>query len=160
MKTLILVRHAKSDWETGVEDFDRPLNERGHSDAPKMAQFLKEQGIEIQEFVTSPAKRALTTCRYFAEVYNSKNIRKVEELYHASPKEFLEVVRQLDESFHNVAVFSHNNGISAFASQLSSTLVEFPTCGVAVFESDCGEWSNFDYSANKLLGFYKPKDVM
>ena len=92
MKTLLLVRHAKSDWPTNIDDFDRPLNERGHKDAPKMAKFLKEISVTIDAFVTSPAKRALTTCRYFAEVFENKNIQKIEELYNASPTEFLEVI--------------------------------------------------------------------
>ena len=61
MKTLILVRHAKSDWTENTDDFDRPLNERGHQDAPKMAKFLKSEEVKIDVFVTSPAKRALTT---------------------------------------------------------------------------------------------------
>lgn len=159
MKTLILVRHAKSDWTHEVPDFDRPLNERGHKDAPKMATFLKEQNVEIQQFVTSPAKRAATTCRYFAEVYDSKNIKKVEELYHASPKEFLETIYDLNDQYDKIALFSHNDGISIFASQLANEVLEFPTCGVAIFEIGCDVWSLFDGADKKLVGFYKPKEV-
>ena len=71
MKTLFLVRHAKSDWPAHVSDFDRPLSERGHRDAPKMAEFLKSKNVEIDTFVSSPAKRAITTCRYFAEIFEN-----------------------------------------------------------------------------------------
>lgn len=160
MKTLILVRHAKSDWTHDLPDFDRPLNDRGHKDAPRMARFLHEKGIEIQRFVTSPAKRALTTCRYFSEVYDNKDIKKVEELYHASSKEFLETINELDDKFDHVALFSHNNGISDFASSLTSEPVLFPTCGVAVFEIDCEEWSQFEGAEKKLLHFFAPKEVL
>ena len=159
MKTLILVRHAKSDWTENLPDFDRPLNERGHKDAPKMAKFLKENEIEIDRFVTSPAKRALTTCRYFAEVYENKDIKKVEELYHASTKEFLETIYELDDKFNHVALFSHNNGISDFASTLTPDFVLFPTCAVAIFEIDCEEWSQFEGANKKLLHFYEPKKI-
>lgn len=160
MKTLILVRHAKSDWTHDVPDFDRPLNDRGHRDAPKMARFLHDQSIEIQQFVTSPAKRALTTCRYFSEVYENKDIKKVEELYHASTKEFLETIHELDDNFDHVALFSHNNGISEFATALASEPVNFPTCGVAVFEINCAEWAEFDNAEKKLLHFFAPKEVL
>lgn len=160
MKTLILVRHAKSDWTHDLPDFDRPLNDRGHKDAPRMARFVHEKGIEIQRFVTSPAKRALTTCRYFSEVYENKDIKKVEELYHASSKEFLETINELDDKFDHVALFSHNNGISDFASSLTSEPVLFPTCGVAVFEIDCEEWSQFEGAEKKLLHFFAPKEVL
>ena len=160
MKTLILVRHAKSDWTHDLPDFDRPLNDRGHKDAPRMARFVHEKGIEIQQFVTSPAKRALTTCRYFSEVYDNKDIKKVEELYHASSKEFLETINELDDKFDHVALFSHNNGISDFASSLTSEPVLFPTCGVAVFEIDCEEWSQFEGAEKKLLHFFAPKEVL
>lgn len=160
MKTLILVRHAKSDWSTDVDDFDRPLNERGHKDAPKMARFLREKPIEIEQFVTSPAKRALTTCRYFSEVYENKNIKKVEELYHASPKEFLETIYELEDVYQQVALFSHNNGISDFASSLTDNVVQFPTCGVAVFEISCDEWSQFEGADKKLVHFFVPKEVL
>lgn len=160
MKTLILVRHAKSDWTHDLPDFDRPLNDRGHKDAPRMARFVHEKGIEIQQFVTSPAKRALTTCRYFSEVYDNKDIKKVEELYHASSKEFLETINELDDKFDHVALFSHNNGISDFASSLTSEPVLFPTCGVAVFEIDCEEWSHFEGADKKLLHFFAPKEVL
>lgn len=159
MKTLILVRHAKSDWANDVSDFDRPLNEKGHKDAPKMAKHLKEQNIDIQQFVTSPAKRASTTCRYFAEVYDNKNIKKAEELYHASPKEFLESIYELDNQLDKIALFSHNMGISDFASQLANNPIEFPTCGVAIFEIFCGEWTLFDGADKKLVHFFKPKEI-
>lgn len=159
MKTLILVRHAKSDWSTNLPDFERPLNERGHKDAPKMAHFLKDSGVEIQQFITSPAKRALTTCRYFAEVYESKNIKKEEELYLALPKEFLDVIYNIGDSINSVALFSHNNGISDFASTLTSEELFFPTCGVAVFKIECDEWSFFDGADKTLQHFFIPKEI-
>lgn len=160
MKTLYLIRHAKSDWTHDLPDFDRPLNDRGHRDAPKMAQFLKEQNFEIDLFVSSTAKRALTTCRYFSEVYENKNIKKVEDLYHASPKEFLETIYALDNNCTHVALFSHNNGISDFASSLTENSVNFPTCGIAVFEIHCDDWSEFDGADKKLLHFFAPKEVL
>lgn len=159
MKKLILVRHAKSDWPENTDDFDRPLSERGHADAPKMARFIKSEGIEIEEFVSSPAKRALTTCRYFAETYGQPKIRKVEDLYEPHQEDFIHTVLHLSDEYSAVALFSHNNGISDFAASLAGQPVHFPTCAVAVFEIDCNEWSQFEGVNKKLLHFFKPKEI-
>lgn len=159
MKYLILVRHAKSDWTHNVPDFDRPLNERGHKDAPKMAKFLLEQGIEIDQFVSSPAKRAITTARYFAETYRNPKIKKVEDLYEPHFEDFENTIYDLDNSASSVALFSHNPMISDFAGSLTKNPLEFSTCAVAVFELDCDEWSLFDGASTKLIYFFKPKEV-
>ena len=160
MKTLILVRHAKSDWTENTDDFDRPLNERGHKDAPKMAKFLLENDVEIDAFVTSPAKRALTTCRYFAEVFENKNIIKQEELYNASSAEFIEVIENLEDSVENVAIFSHNNGITYFANSLTDENIEqMPTCSVVAFKIDSENWADFKKAPKEFLFFHKPKEI-
>jgi phosphohistidine phosphatase len=160
MKTLILVRHAKSDWPTNTDDLDRPLSECGHQDAPKMAKFLKSNEVKIDAFVTSPAKRTITTCRYFAEVFENKNIKKIEELYNASSTEFLELIENLDDSVENVAIFSHNNGITYFANSLTNENIEhMPTCSVVAFKIDTKNWAEFKKSAKEFLFFYKPKEI-
>lgn len=160
MKTLILVRHAKSDWPTNTDDLDRPLSECGHQDAPKMAKFLKSNEVKIDTFVTSPAKRTITTCRYFAEVFENKNIKKIEELYNASSTEFLELIENLDDSVENVAIFSHNNGITYFANSLTNENIEhMPTCSVVAFKIDTKNWAEFKKSAKEFLFFYKPKEI-
>ena len=159
MKKLILVRHAKSDHPTDTSDFDRPLNERGHKDAPKMAKFLFEKEIEIQHFVSSPAKRALTTCRYFAETYGNSKIQKEEDLYEPHPEDFINTVLGLNDHFSSVALFSHNEGISDFATSLTENMLQLPTCGVAIFEIDCDEWSQFEGADKKLVDFFVPKEI-
>ena len=160
MKTLILVRHAKSDWPTNTDDLDRPLSECGHQDAPKMAKFLKSNEVKIDAFVTTPAKRTITTCRYFAEVFENKNIKKIEELYNASSTEFLELIENLDDSVENVAIFSHNNGITYFANSLTNENIEhMPTCSVVAFKIDTKNWAEFKKSAKEFLFFYKPKEI-
>lgn len=159
MKKLILVRHAKSDWTHDVPDFDRPLNERGHQTAPKMAKFLLDNSVAIDQFISSPAKRALTTCRYFAETYGKPKIKKVEDLYEPHPEDFLNTILEADDQFQSIALFSHNPGISDYASSLTENMLEFSTCAVAIFEIDCDEWSQFEGADKKLLAFYKPKEV-
>lgn len=159
MKILILVRHAKSDWTHDLPDFDRPLNDRGHKDAPQMAKYLLEQNIDIQHFVSSPAKRALTTCRYFAETYGKTKIKKEENLYEPHQEDFVSTVLRLSDDYDSAALFSHNSGISDFAASLAGSPVQFPTCGVAVFEINCDEWSQFEGAYKKFKHFFVPKEL-
>lgn len=160
MKTLFLIRHAKSDWSINVPDFDRPLNERGKKNAPKMANFLKNLGVRIDSFVTSPAIRALTTCKYFAEVFENENITKIEKLYDASSSDFLEVLENLSNEIENVAIFSHNNGITYFANSLTNeNIVHLPTCAVVGFKIETENWQDFKNSKKEFLFFYTPKEI-
>ena len=111
MKTLYLIRHAKSSWDDPFQnDFERPLNSRGRSDAPRMARRLKEKDIHPDLMLSSPAERALSTCKIMAEKmgYNLNNVHTDRRLYHASEEELLQVVRELNDSNDEVALFAHN----------------------------------------------------
>lgn len=157
MKTLLLVRHAKSGWPEDVDDFDRPLTELGMTNAPKMARFLKEKSISIDAFISSPAKRALQTCELFAEVFQ-KSFSTDASLYNPRERHFEKLIVELDDSIQSVALFSHNNGISNFANSLTDEIVNLPTCGVAGYEIDCEKWSDFPAAPKKFLYFYSPKN--
>lgn len=158
MKTLILVRHAKSDWPEDTEDFDRPLAEKGWEDAVKMSRFMKENNIEIQKFVSSPAVRALNTCKIFNQIFNLEIIQE-QKLYNPSEHNFESVIYGLDDHLDSVAMFSHNNGISNFANMMSDDIFMFPTCGVAGFQVDTDSWSDFEKAKKKLIFFYDPKKI-
>ena len=158
MKTLILIRHAKSDWPENTDDFDRPLAEKGVHDAEKMASFLKEKNIKIDKFFCSPALRTLTTCEIFNKEYKIE-IETIQKLYNASETNFENITLGLDDQLNNVAMFSHNNGISNFANSMSDDMFMFPTCGVAGFEIDCDSWSDFPNAKKKLVFFYEPKKI-
>lgn len=158
-KTLFLVRHAKSDWTQDLEDFDRPLNERGHRDARQMAKYLLDHDYSIDQFVSSPAKRALTTCRYFAETFSRPQIKKVEDLYEPLLEDFYRTIERMDSDLSSIALFSHNPTISEFAHRLDETTPEFATCAVAVFQVFTEDWSLFSGAETKLLHFYLPKDL-
>lgn len=158
MKTLILVRHAKSDWPENTEDFDRPLAEKGLHDAEKMSQFLKNNNIEIDKFFSSPALRALTTCEIFNKEYQIE-IETIPKLYNASDTNFENITLGLDDDLNKVAMFSHNNGISNFANSMSDIMFMFPTCGVAGFQIECDSWSDFHNAKKKLVFFYEPKKI-
>ena len=158
MKTLILVRHAKSDWPEDTDDFDRPLADRGLHDAEKMSSYLKQNNVEIEKFVSSPALRALSTCNIFNKSYQIE-VETNRKLYNANENNFESVIYDLNDNVNSVAMFSHNNGISNFANMISGDIFAFPTCGVAGFQVDCESWADFESAKKKLLFFYEPKKI-
>jgi phosphohistidine phosphatase len=162
MKTLLIVRHAKSSWDdASMSDFDRPLNDRGKRDAPAMAKRLVHSGLAIDRFVTSPAKRARQTADAFAHEFGKKEkkIRLVQELYHASEPVFESVIRDLDDEDDTVAIFSHNPGITAFVNTLTTVvrIDNVPTCGVFAVNCDTQHWKEFRSAGPQFLFFDYPK---
>ena len=162
MKQLVLVRHAKSSWaDASQEDFDRPLNDRGHKDAVSMAARLVKKNILPDAFITSPAKRALTTCRYFAGAFKFDNnkIIKRPNLYLANIAAFRLEISNLDNKFNTVFIFSHNNGITDFANTLTKTRVDnMPTCGVFAVALKTKDWKSFEQAEKEFLFFHYPKE--
>lgn len=161
MKHLLIVRHAKSSWDNiSQKDFDRPLNERGHHDAPMMAERLLNKKVAIDAFISSTANRALTTCTYFANAYNikEKQIIKLPELYHAAPAIFFNVIAEANNSFNNIAVFSHNPGITSFVNMLTSASIDnMPTCGVFAVKANIKQWKDFKNAEKEFWFFDYPK---
>ena len=163
MKTLIIVRHAKSSWDNiGQEDSERPLNERGKKDAPEMAGRLKDKIKKIDLFVSSPAKRAKRTARYFAEEYkvSKDDIVIKEKLYEAAVANFDSVVESLSDKEDVVALFSHNPGITEFVNTLTKVHVDnMPTCGVFAIKANTNKWATFKKSEKEFLFFDYPKNA-
>ena len=159
-KTLLLIRHAKSDWGNFLlADFDRPLNERGKKDAPEMAARIAEQ-ISIDALIASPAKRAKKTAIAFAKAYkkNTDEIIFIEELYGATPKIFNTVISNISDDYDTIAIFSHNPGITEMANMITDTQIDnMPTCAVFAVTSDCMQWKDFENATKRLLFFEYPK---
>jgi phosphohistidine phosphatase len=162
MKILILVRHAKSSHSFGVSsDFDRPLNDRGFRDASEMGKRLFKKNTRIDQFVSSPATRAKTTAELFVAEYDRKlkEILFVPSLYHADPGTFYEVVGTLDDAYDHVALFSHNPGITDFASALTSAHISnMPTSSVFAVTAPVDSWKDFSSAEKSFLFFYKPEE--
>jgi phosphohistidine phosphatase len=161
MKTLMIIRHAKSNWDNVlVTDMDRALNERGKRDAPAMAQRLLRSGVRIDHFISSPAKRARTTAELFAHEFGKdrEDIHFIPDLYHAPVQTFKEVIISLDDQYDHVALFSHNPGITAFVNTLTSIRVDnMPTCGVFAVTSPAAHWSDFLGAGKEFWFFDYPK---
>ena len=163
MRTLLIIRHAKSNWDSvNTPDIERPLNDRGKKDAPAMARRVAKAGVHIDRLITSPAKRARHTAELFARELNVKDSDIVirNELYHAQPSVFQQVVSSLDDDDHTVAIFSHNPGITSFVNSLTSTRLDnMPTCAVFAVTSESPKWSEFFSSPAEFLFFDYPKSA-
>ena len=163
MKTLFIIRHAKSSWDaSNVDDFDRPLNERGKTDAPRMGKRFKEKDIHPDLMLSSPAKRALSTAKKIAKVlkYPKDNIKADRRLYHADEETILTVVKELKDNRNVVMVFGHNPGLTEFVNSLmdgSQDIDNIPTCGVVAFQFSIEHWADVDWGKGKMLFFDYPK---
>lgn len=162
MKKILLVRHAKSSWDDMTQrDFDRPLNDSGHKDAPKMARRLIKNDVKIDAFISSPAVRALTTAEYFAEAFGIKKKYVIQEpsLYHPTKEVFFDIISKTDDRYKTVAVFSHNPGITEFADQLCDTRIDdMPTCAVFAVKADIQSWKEFEKAEKRFWFFDYPKN--
>ena len=160
-KRLLLIRHAKSDWaDSSLRDFDRPLNKRGNSSAPEMAQRLVKQNIQPDLIVSSPALRALTTAQYFAKAWgmNEKSIQTDKHIYEAGLKTLLNIVNGFDDNFETIAMFGHNPGFTDFANYLTSReIYNMPTCSVVMLEFPFENWEMVSAQTAKVLLFDYPK---
>lgn len=161
MKTLLLVRHAKSSWASDdLPDFDRPLNERGKRDAPVMAKRVKNKKIKIDAFVSSPAKRARKTAEIFMHEFDIKKSKLIiiPSLYEASVQDFYDAVYNLEDKFDSIALFAHNPGITDFINSLEcSPIYNMPTCAVYALTITTKNWIDFKSAAKGFLFFDYPR---
>ena len=140
MKTLYIIRHAKSDWaEAGLHDIERPLASRGLRDAPIMAGVLKKRGKTPEIMVTSPALRAFTTCRIFCEQldYDTQNIVIQPELYFGDISVITQMLQAAFKETDTVAIFGHNPTFSELANHFAPEFGgEMPTCAIVAITFD------------------------
>jgi phosphohistidine phosphatase len=163
MKTLYIVRHAKSSWDDSeLSDFERPLNERGKADAPKMGKRLKEKEFYPDLVLSSPAKRALSTARRICKVigFKKENIKTDRRLYHADDEMMLSVLRESKAKVHTIMMIGHNPGLTDFVNSIVNEEIDIdniPTCGVVGFSFDTDDWNKINWGTGKFLFFDYPK---
>ncbi len=161
MKTLYLIRHAKSDWsDESLSDFDRPLNKRGMKDAPLMGSKLADKGIRPGLIIASPAVRAKTTAIAFAKAlsYPLDSIRYDHALYASDIETILSIIRDVSDSVDTLFVFGHNPEFTECANYLSNGDIEnIPTCGVVEMRLREDDWKSIGANSTELSGFYFPK---
>jgi phosphohistidine phosphatase len=162
MKTLTLVRHAKSSWkDSSLSDRDRPLNKRGKRDAPEMGRRITDAGIRPSLIVSSPAVRAWTTAKVIANQigYPREFLQRDSALYLASVNDILDIVVSQDAGFNNLMLVGHNPGFTDFANYLVPGLTNnIPTAGVVCVELDTDDWSLYDKPDVNLVLYDFPKN--
>ncbi|HTE32805.1 MAG TPA: histidine phosphatase family protein [Chryseolinea sp.] len=163
MKTLFIIRHAKSSWDTSnVDDFERPLSARGKRDAPRMGKRLKEKNIFPDLMLSSPAKRAHATSKKFAKIlkYPKDAIKTDRDLYHADEETILSVIQRLKDKIDKLMLFGHNPGLTDLVNSLINEehdIDNIPTCGIVAFEFQADSWSKVTWGQGRLLFFDYPK---
>ncbi|MEM6724191.1 MAG: histidine phosphatase family protein [Bacteroidota bacterium] len=161
MKTLFLIRHAKSSWaDPSLTDKKRPLNKRGRRDAPFMAKLMIEKKIKADLILSSPAVRALTTAQHFAQAQGIPLSKiDVRDLIYASfVNDLVRMVQGLDDAHSIVFLFGHNPEFTSFANRFSDQYIDnVPTCGIVGIQGEIDSWSQFDRNTCQLIGFDYPK---
>lgn len=164
MKTLTVVRHAKSSWsDPYLDDRRRPLNKRGNRDAPVMGQRILEHDIRPSLIVSSPAARAWTTAKIIAgEIsYPLEFLQRDDRLYHASRERILAVIADQDAGFNSLMIVGHNPGLTDFSNFLSPGLTgNLPTTGVVSVEIDQDDWNLAAQPETRLVVYDYPKKVI
>ena len=156
MKKLLLIRHAKAEKDTGVNDIDRPLKYTGIQDARFMADRLKDASIIPQYIVTSPSLRTTTTAEIFADHLGLPDPVIDRSIYEASQKTLLDVINKLPNKYNFAALVGHNPGIAYILQYLTGQIKDVHTSTVAVIEFDTKDWASVSGDTGKLAYFSGP----
>ncbi len=162
MKTLILVRHAKASWENEEwADLERPLNERGLSDAPVMAEIVAKKLEPKPELIlTSNALRALTTANIFAKTLdkNEDAVSVENGIYDRGTKFIINLLKTQPDDINSIILFGHNPDVTSMATYfLGNYIVSLPTCAVVAIDFDIEQWTEIEDINGKLKFYEYPK---
>jgi phosphohistidine phosphatase len=161
MKNLVIIRHAKSSWSDPThDDFDRSLNPRGFMDAPEMGRRLAEKSIKVDRIISSTANRARTTAEIFMQVLDlpKDGLDLRDELYLASADEIMNLIRDLENTWDDVALVGHNPGMTALVNHLAGVPIDnMPTCAVVRIEMGTPDWKRIKPGDCRMVEFDYPK---
>lgn len=163
MKTLLILRHAKSSWDdASLDDRERPLNARGRRDAPRMGDLLRDERLIPDVVITSDAVRAHTTALAVAQAAGySRDIVVDPVLYHASPEDVHAVLKSVpNANDRTVMIVGHNPGLEDLIDQLTGEPHDLPTAALAQLELPIERWGELNTSTRAtLVGFWRPKEL-
>ena len=162
MKTLLVLRHAKSSWsDPALDDHERPLNQRGRRDAPRMGELLRQYGLIPDMVISSDAMRARLTAEAVAEAAcYAGEILLNRRLYMASPADILSVLRTGPTNAETVMIVGHNPGLEELVEQLTGEQQDLPTAALAQIVLPIDKWRDLKLSIRGTLsGLWRPKDL-
>ncbi len=162
MKTLLVMRHAKSSWDyPDLADFDRPLSSIGLDVAPFMGNIMYQNKLQPDLIVCSPAKRARQTAVLIKEVAGSTgHVEYKDRLYEASPNAIMEIVSNVHNAYESVLLIGHNPGIEDFIRILTGNVETMPSGSIAKINFDIGNWSDLQADCGSLEMVLRPKELM
>lgn len=160
MKTLYLLRHAKSSWaDTSLPDRERPLAPRGERDATKMSKRWSQRHVKPDLIMSSPAVRALATAKVVAQglEYKTQQITVDDRLYAATEDALIAVIESLDDTLDRVMLVGHNPGFTELAHHIDSEITHMPTCALAEFRFQVDSWAGIGQARPVHTTFDSPK---
>lgn len=162
MKNLLIMRHAKSSWEfTNLSDHDRPLNDRGKRDAPRMGKVLLKERLIPQLIISSSAARARSTAEKVAKMsrYNGE-ISIDSSLYRAGSSAYMNALRRLTNQTDTVLIVGHNPDAEHLVEILTGNVMTIPTCGLAYVKLSIERWLDLkDDKKGELAKIWRPKEL-
>ena len=161
MKTLLLLRHAKSSWkDESLRDFDRPLTQRGIKAATRMGRFVRKRKLQPDLILSSPAERARETTAVLIECSGlSAELRYDERIYEASATRLLEVISQIEETAAVVMLVGHNPGFEELLESLTGENHNMSTAALACIELNVEKWNKSRAGTGRLEWLMGPKDL-
>jgi phosphohistidine phosphatase len=160
MKTLFLVRHAKSSWKyPELDDFERPLNRRGRESLESMGELLKEIKAAPDLIISSPATRAATTARAIADMinYSLENILYSESIYMSDADILLHFIQDIDDDVKEAMLIGHNPALTELGNYISNKQISnIPTCGIFCVEFNIPSWRKIGERCGILKFFEFP----
>ncbi|HEU4388798.1 MAG TPA: histidine phosphatase family protein [Blastocatellia bacterium] len=161
MKTLLLLRHAKSSWDdSSLPDFERPLAPRGKRDAPRMGKEFASRGPAPDLVVSSPAQRARDTTTLFLHAAKIQTqLRFDDKIYEAGTAELVSLVRKMPDTAASVLMVGHNPGFEELIVRLTKSRRAVPTCSLTRIDFDVENWEAADDGAGKLVWQLNPKEL-
>jgi phosphohistidine phosphatase len=161
MKTLFVLRHAKSSWDdASLADFDRPLNARGERSAPMMGELMQREGFAPDIILSSPAERAKQTTLAVKKAGGlGGEILFDERLYEASPNTLRQVAAAIDNAYDSAMLVGHNPGMEGFIRYLTGQTEPMPTAALAVIHLKIDSWADISESCGTLRRVFRPKEL-
>ena len=162
MKELLILRHAKSSWDSPtLDDHDRPLNKRGLRDAPRMGELIREKGCVPDHVICSTAERTRQTVHYVCEGCKfGGDVEFLETLYGTSTEAYIRIIRGVRDDVGRLMVVGHNPTLEDLVSELSGEDHRFPTAALAYFRVSIKHWKDLSRESEaELMDLWRPKDL-
>ena len=163
MKTLLLLRHAKSSWKhPELPDHDRPLNKRGKQDAPRIGRLVRDKGLVPDLIMSSTAKRARKTAKIVAKTCSyTGEVELKPAIYHAGPRTYIEVLSHLSDDYQRIMLVGHNPGMEELLGMLIGEIEPIPTATLALVLLPLDQWRELNHeTTGKLTNLWRPGEFV